>query len=137
MGEPLFTIQTEPGQGNLGAKPYFASIVGPRRVALASRSRVNLNTNGSQQLVSNTGVGKGVCFVSVSLVPGVAPTLVLFGSDSGVSDNNGIPEVLSTNTTGVLKFQAILNPGDMLFASLPSTAVPGTSVGLVVSTEWY
>jgi hypothetical protein len=137
VDKPLFSVTTEPGSGNLSAKPYFASLVGPRRVAAGARKSFTLNNEGSVQLVSNTGTGKGVCFVSVTLVPGIAPTLVLFGSNETPSDSDGIPEVLSTASTGVLRFQAVLNPGEMLFASLPSTAAAGTSVSLVVSTEWY
>lgn len=138
--EPLFTVSTEAGLGNLSAKAYFASIVGPRRVALGSRKKFTLVNDIPVRLIGNTGIqgSQGAaCFVSVTLVPGQAATLVLFGSDENPSDDNGVPEVLSTATSGVLRFQAALSPGEQLFAALPSTAPPNSSVSIVVSTEWY
>lgn len=140
MDKPLFTVKTEPGEGNLSAKAYFASIVGPRRVALGSRRKITLTNDNPVRLVGNSGI-KGrngeACFVSVSLVPGQTAELVLFGSDENPSDDNGIPETLSTAASGVLRFQAVLNAGEQLYAALPSTAPAGSSVSIVVSTEWY
>ena len=140
MNKPLFTVRTEPGEGNLSAKAYFASIVGPRRVALGSRKKITLTPDTPVRLVGNTGI-KGkfgeACFVSVTLVPDQTAALILFGSDENPSDDNGVPEVLSTAATGVLRFQAVLNAGEQLFAALPSTAPAGSSVSIVVSTEWY
>lgn len=140
MNTPLFTVKTEPGLGNLSAKSYVASIVGPRRVALGSRTKVTLVPGTPVRLIGNSGI-KGrngeACFVSVTLVPDQTAALVLFGSDENPSDDNGIPEVLSTAATGVLRFQAVLSAGEQLYAALPSTAPVGSSVSLVVSTEWY
>jgi len=137
--EPLFSVKTDPGEGNLSAKAYYASIVGPRRVALGSRRKFTLTNSQSQKLASNTGIqgARGVCFVNVTLVPGQTAELILFGSDENPSDDNGVPRVLSTATSGVLEFQAALSPGEMLYAALPSTAAANSSVSLVVSTEWY
>jgi len=134
---PFFNIETVAGEGNLSANSYFASIVGPRRIALGSRQSFALQNDVPVNLINNTGVIRGVCFVSVSLVPGQPATLVLFGSDASASDDSGVPEVLSTAATGVLRFQATLNPGEALYAALPSTTAPNTTVNLVVSTEWY
>lgn len=126
----------EPGQGNLDARAFVAALVGPRRIHAGQIRTLPVTVAQPRQILSNTQ--QAVAFVSASLAAGTAgPTLIQFSSGGGQAVDNAIPVQLE-NTQGApsgRSFEAILLPGETLYAQLPMGAA--ATVRITTSTVWF
>jgi hypothetical protein len=135
----MFDLNADPGEGNLNARAYFASIVGPRRVVHGQRLVRRVPTTGTTQLLRSTGTGKQATYYEVWLPLSVLATLpgggALFGfssSDSGGAENN-----FQISITFTQRFTGILLGDDNLYIAALSDALGGplvAPVSVVVSS---
>lgn len=129
------TIESDPGQGNLDARAYFAAVVGPLRAIFGKNNAYGLLEQKTTQLVKNTGATAQWAYVQV-ILPGNAPAskVALFTKDASNGWNNAVPVTLQTTTGRGNCFEAVLAPGEMVYAR----SAPGEgSFNVVVSVVWF
>lgn len=135
----VFDFNQDSGTGNLNARAYLASVVGPRRIAHGVRIVKPLTGNPVQ--VAKSGVqGSEAVYVEcwlpqkvLSALPG-GGAICAFSSSENVGEN-AFQILLSTTQ----RYTAIMIPDDQIYAVVLSDALgapiaAGTSVRLVVST---
>lgn len=119
----MFDFNKDPGAGNLNMRAYFASIVGPRRVAQGRRSVKRVSVNEAQRLVDQVS-GLEVMYFEIWLpqstlaaLPGNGAYLSL--SSSETAGQNGVQLLLSPTQ----RYQGVLLPDDALYAQAVSDAL--------------
>jgi hypothetical protein len=123
----LFDFNKDPGDGNLNARAYFASLVGPRRTAFGkSEIKRILPAQGVLLQLNNSRAHE--CMYVECRLPAQTPdaTPMLFSSQQDAIGETGVLTVLSTaifvpglgGGTGALFYGAVLLPGDQLYAQL-------------------
>lgn len=144
MSENFFDLNVDPGEGNLNARAYVASLVGPRRVFQGQRKKQQLQTRMATEVARNASPHREAFFVAVwlpitarAVLPlGVGITL-LFSTSESMGDTSDT----TTLFLGVGEpnhYHAVLLPNEQLFASVfertDGTAIPaGTTFPVMVS----
>lgn len=130
------SIEIDPGEGNLSAKAYLAAVVGPSRLAYGKNTSQTLSQDVAQ-LVRNSGAAAQWAYVAVMLPGNVAgPKVALFSGKAQIGFNTAIPVSLqrTVGAPGGNSFAAVLQPGEMLYAS----AAPGEAAFMVItSVVWF
>lgn len=127
-GRPV--IETKPGLGLLSAEAYWASVVGPQRLAMAARKPVPLNNTAGTEIYKVLGASNGYVLVGVALPFNFPnPLQVAFGTDEQLGFNTGWPFTLIGNQNAhIFQFTQLLLPGEQLFAQIMDPAVPKQNV---------
>lgn len=130
------------GYGNLDARALWAGIVGRYRLTHGDKVAFVVRQDRPLQVANNVAKHGVYKFVGISLPVGapVNPLSVLFTQDEKVGANTAIPVRLTdamgnqdagAPAVGGGAFYAILQPGEQLFAQLPTGAV--TTANLVIT----
>ncbi len=129
------SIESHEGAGNLDAKAYIASIVGPRRVLFGKHTSVTLTEGTAVQLGKNAGAQTQWGHMTVVLPGNVAgPKVALFSANQSNGFNTAIPVSLQRTTGPGNTFEAVLQPGDMVYAR----SAPGQGeFKIVVALVWF
>lgn len=138
----MFDLNKDPGAGNLNARAYFASLVGPRRILHGKRDVKRVPVAGTGKGISlykSTGSGDQATYVEVWLpgssilaLPGGGAVIAFAPSDQGAAQNAF--QIVLTLTQ---RFQLVLLNDDAIYASAVSDAVGGVlaaPVPVVVSS---
>jgi len=127
-------LNEDPGTGNLNARAYCASIVGPRRIAHGQRTvkQAPATGNAVQLLRNSGGASPSVLFFevwlpqqSLLLLPGGGALLSFSGSDN-VGEN--AYQLVLTSTQ---RYSGVLLPDDQLSVSALTDASGGPLVNPV------
>jgi hypothetical protein len=135
-------LNEDPGTGNLNVRAYYASIVGPRRIAHGQRTVKRAPIGGATvQLLRNSGPNSSVLFFEVWLpqqslltLGGGGALLSFSGSDN--SGENGYQLVLTTTQ----RYSGVLLPDDQLFvaALTDATGAPlAAPVSVVIASVGF
>lgn len=133
--EALFEI--DPGAGNLRMDLFFASIIGPARVAHGAKKVFALPQGQGKAIATNTGAGGAlpVCFVRVYLAANqTGPVPVLFGTSETLGTSSIPVNLIGTGAAGQevsRYFDATLLPGEELYATASA------NVSVVVAQVWF
>jgi hypothetical protein len=132
-----FGLDTDRGQGLLGARALWAGVVGPQRLAMARGSTVRLRRGVTVEVARNMGAADAVMFVGVSL-QGTDDSVffsdiasVLFGRENQLGVNSSYPTVLVQSMSNYAFFYGltqILMPDEQLFGQLVSGLINGSPV---------
>ena len=131
----IAAIESDQGQGNLDAKAYFAAVVGPLRIIFGKNGSAIVVEGRPTQLVKSSGAIAQWAYVTV-ILPGNAPAdkVALFTNGPSTGFNSALPVTLKTTTGRGNCFEAVLAPGDMVYAQ----SAPGEGTfPVVVSTVWF
>jgi hypothetical protein len=137
----MFDFNADPGTGNLNARAYLASVVGPRRIAQGQRTVKPVPTTKMVQLLRNVGSVEALYFECwlpqqdlLSLAGGGA-LLSFSGSDNGGGEN-GYQLVL----TATQRYSGVLLPNEQLFATTLTDATGGpliAPVSLIIASVGF
>lgn len=119
----MFDFNKDPGAGNLSMRAYFASIVGPRRIAHGRRSVKRVPINEALRLVDQVS-GLEVMYFEIWLPQSTLAALPGSGayfsfSSSETAGQNGFQILLSPTQ----RYQGVLLPDDALYAQAVSDAL--------------
>lgn len=130
-------LEIDPGAGNLRMDVFFASAIGPQRVAHGAKDVKVLTAGQAVKIAATTGAGgsHAVSFVRVYLATNqTGPVAVLFGTSETLG-NTAIPvNLIGTATAGQevsRHFDAILLPSEELYAQ------SSVGVSLIISRVWF
>lgn len=133
--QALFEI--DPGAGNLRMDVFFASIIGPNRVAHGSKAVKTMIQGQPQKIASTTGAGgsNAISFARVYLAASqLGPVSILFGTSETLGTSSIPVNLVGTFVAGQevsRYFDAVLLPGEELYAQTSSNA------SLLVSRVWF
>ena len=119
MGTIEQLIEVLHGNGMLSLRAYWASVVGPQRLAMATRRVIELTTSDTARIYGNLGTADAYVFVGVSLpfnAP-VNPLTVVFAKEDKTGFNTGLPVRLTDNQVNY-GFTQLLLPGEELFCQI-------------------
>ena len=134
----LLEITDIPGLGN--ARALWASIVGPYRLAMATKTPVRLNANNGVLIKKNIGAGQGYVLVGVALpiTAVVSPLAVIAGDSEQLGTNSGTPQIITRHMGGggqsVAGFMQLLLPGEQLFAQIVDPAFTASEQQVIVAS---
>lgn len=127
----MFDFNKDPGEGNLNLRSYFASIVGPRRVAHGQRKVIRVAVGNPVRIFTNRPQVE-VAYVEVWLPQSSILALPGGGAYLGFSSSEGLGQSayqLLLNATQ--RYAAVLLPSDQVFAEALTDAVGGALAGPV------
>jgi hypothetical protein len=134
-------LNEDPGTGNLNVRAYYASLVGPRRIAHGQRTVKRAPTGGASiQLLRNPSAPSVLFFEvwlpqqSLLLLPGGGALLSFSGT--GDSGENGYQLIL----TATQRYSGVLIPDDQLFvaALADATGAPlAAPVSVVIASVGF
>jgi hypothetical protein len=142
----FFDLNVDPGEGNLNARAYVASLVGPRRVFQGQRKKRQLEVGRPTEIARNASPHKEAFFVSV-WIPTTLPAAVAipfgvglvftFGSSEGLGDTSDVV-TLFRGGSEPNRYQTVLLPNEQLYGSViartDGVAIPpGARVPLISS----
>lgn len=130
-------LEINPGAGNLRLDVFFASMIGPNRVAHGAKKNFSMASGVGQRIAVTTGASgsNAVSFVRVYLAARQnGPVPVVFGK----SETQGTADI-PVNLVGSFPagqevsrfFDAVLLPGEELYATTQGDA------SLLVSQVWF
>jgi len=120
----------DPGRGNLNLRAYFASVVGPRRVAHGKRFVKLAPAEGSILLARNqVGLGDECLYVECTFPERLVDNTVVQSVSFRFSDSEDVGDnaLLRALTPVFPAYQAVLLPGDELYAQF----APRSSGGIL------
>ncbi len=144
MGGPApFQVQFTSGKGLLDARALWASVVGPHRLALASKRSVILRVDQSVEIYKNIASADAYVFIGVALPvnAGTNPLRIVAGEDSeSLGFNNGTPQILNSQMGGggygASGFMQLLQPGEQLYAQINEPGFAGTQSVVVAAVTF-
>lgn len=109
---PDAVVETIHGKGNLDARAYVASIVGPLRAVHGRRTSRPAVVNEIVQFAQNSGPARQWAYVEIALLGGVGT--VKFSESGNVIGANGYPREVSV----VAPLKTVIAPGENLYGLL-------------------
>ena len=119
MGTVEKLIEILHGDGMLSLRAYWASVVGPQRLAMAARKIVKLKASDTAQIYGGPGSANAYVLVGVALPfnAQVNPLPVVFAREDKTGFNTGLPVRLTDNQVNY-GFTQLLCPGEELFCQI-------------------